>query len=747
MRRKTHTRPGLARLALLGTLLLTLLATLAAPQGVSAHSDGAYSHDSSTGTTYPDWMASLPDTTPLNELSIPGTHDSGAAYFGGDAVQTQSMDIATQLNAGIRAFDIRLGNLDVVCPSSNGFYIFHGFVCQFITFQADVLSPMNTFLTAHPGETVLMRIKDESGNGSDFASKVATELSAYSSIMYTGGSSNPTLQAMRGKIVVLQNFGSIGDLASVTTALSWSSLDIQDNFSVTTNWDLDNKWGDIKSQYVDSDVFPGPTDTIYVNFLSASGGSFPYFIASGHSSPGTGDPRLWTGMLWDNVTGSTCGASSDCIAEYPRLNCTGGLINTCSVYFEGTNILSRDYINASVEWRTGIVFADFPGASLIKAVIDVNSNREATTTTVTVPTNPVYTGLPQGATAQTTAGVTVVGTPTVTYTGTAGTTYGPSTTAPSAAGTYNASATFAATIDYYGSTDTEQYTIAKAPLTVTADNQTKIYSAPNPTFTATPVGLVNNETLAGIGITCTSAAVTFSPVGPYDIVCSGTPANYDVTFVKGTLTIIKAATVITNVGATAIYGEPVVALTATLTRTEGTPGPVADGTQVTFTFQGRQTTVGTVNGVATATLPLDQINAGTYRNAVTASFAGDANHLPSTAKGALVLARHVIWVKAIDRTVGFKQPNPTQTPPAGCLAQATATAACWLELANGTGFVYGQSWANLNLTNLRFTYSRNYPNSNASEYVGKTYKISAVGILSTNYDVRYQQGTLTVIQP
>ena len=71
------------------------------------HSNGGYSHDSSIGTSNPDWMASLPDQLRLSELSIPATHDSGSYSAGGDIVLTQSIDEAAQLNAGIRAFDVR----------------------------------------------------------------------------------------------------------------------------------------------------------------------------------------------------------------------------------------------------------------------------------------------------------------------------------------------------------------------------------------------------------------------------------------------------------------------------------------------------------------------------------------------------------------------------------------------------------------------------------------------------------------
>ena len=54
-----------------------------------------------------DWMKLLSDTLPVCKLSIPGTHDSGAIY-GGCMLKTQDAGIFSQLELGIRAFDIRL---------------------------------------------------------------------------------------------------------------------------------------------------------------------------------------------------------------------------------------------------------------------------------------------------------------------------------------------------------------------------------------------------------------------------------------------------------------------------------------------------------------------------------------------------------------------------------------------------------------------------------------------------------------
>src|SRR5689334_1077352 len=86
-------------------------------------------------------------------------------------------------------------------------------------------------------------------------------------------------------------------------------------------------------------------------------------------------------------------------------------------------------------------------------------------------------------------------------------------------------------------------TINPAPLTITADDKTKILNAPNPAFTASYSGFVLGEgpsVLSGT-LTCTTTAVTTSPVGGYPITCSGqTSTNYAITYVAGTLHVIFA---------------------------------------------------------------------------------------------------------------------------------------------------------------------------------------------------------------
>jgi len=89
-------------------------------------------------------------------------------------------------------------------------------------------------------------------------------------------------------------------------------------------------------------------------------------------------------------------------------------------------------------------------------------------------------------------------------------------------------------------------TITPAPLTITANNATKILHAPNPPFSASYSGFVNGDTPASLTgtLTCTTTATTASDVGSYPITCSGqSSTNYAITYVAGTLKILYATAI------------------------------------------------------------------------------------------------------------------------------------------------------------------------------------------------------------
>jgi hypothetical protein len=118
--------------------------------------------------------------------------------------------------------------------------------------------------------------------------------------------------------------------------------------------------------------------------------------------------------------------------------------------------------------------------------------------------------------------------------------------------------TFDGNAVYNSASGTVDDFINQAPLTVTADDKGKLYGEDVPAFTASYTGFVLGEDEGDLGGTLTFAcsATASSPVGDYDITPSGyTSGNYDITFVKGTLTINQATLTATAEDKTITYGD------------------------------------------------------------------------------------------------------------------------------------------------------------------------------------------------
>lgn len=343
-----------------------------------AHEDNAYTH-SALGLFTPrmEWMKSLPDTVRLSELALPGTHDSSTfnllqtlpAFPGlgytiySDIVVTQAMDFERQLRVGIRVLDLRLRS------TKDGFRLYHGPVDLHLSFES-ALDSVKKFLKANPSETVLIRVREEQHPATDFA---GSQREAFDSFMqryqdyhFSAVRLSSTLGQARGKFVVLWDHSDFNRFG-----LRYSALVAQDKYSLTTNWDLHSKVEEVVAHLKRAST--GEKGQFYINYLSGSGGAFPYFVASGHVSPQDDAARLSTGQIsWLNEGTNP---------HFPRTTC---LFSLCTISFEGTNTVTRDTLNAisahlptnqwssSVTRTVGIVMADFPGDSLIGAIIENN---------------------------------------------------------------------------------------------------------------------------------------------------------------------------------------------------------------------------------------------------------------------------------------------------------------------------------------------------------------------------------------
>ncbi|XP_046671732.1 1-phosphatidylinositol phosphodiesterase-like [Homalodisca vitripennis] len=306
-----------------------------------------------------NWMSHISGDVKLSEMAIPGTHLSATYTWNTDVTMTQVLSFKQQLNYGVRFFDIRVKHKD------NTFQLHSGHIFLNLYFSEHFLNSVDLFLKSNPSETVLVLLKKEEPSEDSSPARTTRGtleeiLHRYSDTYLETNHRGITLKRARGKFIIFSGFHQFDSFG-----LKYDDCDIQDNSHLSTNWDLYNKWESVKNQL--ENARNGDPDTFYINYLSGSGGSFPYFVASGHSSPGTSAPRLATGL--------TTPGWSDSYPDFPRVSC---FIGICTIAFEGTNTLTYDKIREYNEYprgsrRTvGIIVADFPGDLLISTIIRNN---------------------------------------------------------------------------------------------------------------------------------------------------------------------------------------------------------------------------------------------------------------------------------------------------------------------------------------------------------------------------------------
>ena len=151
-----------------------------------------------------NWMSVIKDNINLKDLTIPGTHDSGADYGCPDYSYSkygkcQDMTISQQLEAGVRYLDIRLK----YNKNEDKLRIQHGKCYQEDHF-GKVLSDIKNFFTKNPKEAIIMRIKDEDDDtdAAIFTNRFNQYIRNYSNIIYNG-TDIPNLGTARGKIIIV----------------------------------------------------------------------------------------------------------------------------------------------------------------------------------------------------------------------------------------------------------------------------------------------------------------------------------------------------------------------------------------------------------------------------------------------------------------------------------------------------------------------------------------------------------------
>lgn len=211
----------------------------------------------------------------------------------------------------------------------------------------------------------------------------------------------------------------------------------------------------------------------------------------------------------------------------------------------------------------------------------------------------------------------------------------------SSVGDYSITASGASAANYNISYTPGTLTINKAPLTITADNQSKTYGSMNPALTASYTGLVNGDTDSAVtGLALATTAETASGVGYYPITLSGASAvNYDLTLQPGTLAVNPATlTVSAN----------------SFTRSYGNANPTLTGSISGFVL-GQDESIVSGLGYSTAATVLTGV--GNY--AITPSGASAPNYVFSYQNGNLHIDPAVLTVRANNQTRVYGDGEPT----------------------------------------------------------------------------------------
>ncbi len=370
--------------------------------------NGAYSTDGDPDALQSDWMKTVDPSRYLNQMSIPGTHDSDTFYSDYPLAQAQSMTIPGQLNAGIRALDIRVGErASGTC--SGQVYMFHGDFTGGKCLEAlNVLMPeLTDFLNAHPTEFLVMRFGDsgtENYDGSNLPGNSCDDISngfsttgrPYTDYFYNGGLENPQVSQLQGKIFLINDFGigsdpqndggttgnggtcSFSSFASPALKFYYANPDpnaiiLQDqetstvnDFAPLTDFTREDKWEVIRDQF---NKTTGPqtaatTNSLYINEINAApgGGNTPQNpceFASGtiNCANTSGYQRTgWTYGYTAFGNDGTCKLADDNCQSmldsglYQLKDCAGFAeddTQTCSVTFVGLNMMAEAYIAGS----------------------------------------------------------------------------------------------------------------------------------------------------------------------------------------------------------------------------------------------------------------------------------------------------------------------------------------------------------------------------------------------------------------
>lgn len=338
----------------------------------------------------PCWMKYVDDNKFLDELSIPGTHDSGTCSVDNDTepqssqVKCQQDYIPTQLLEGIRYFDIRLGKGDDPGIDHGDYYLLKK--DAYFMHLSDVIGYFKTFLNENPTEALIMLVSRGNDEATDesVTTAFAKVLDDNPKLFYTS-SRIPALHEVRGKIVLLRRFRLAGNSVSGHT------------------WGLDlTEWDDKIKAHSDSATMCLVQDARGFEAAGETGDKEPYctkvYAQDKYKLTGT-DKLSWVDNALKETTGRTRnevdveddnGAKEQVLERCWSINytsCTGlshGGNPFTSARVVNEHLYKSPYINPSGTEDTksdylkhiGIIASDFVDAALARSIYQRNYDTE-----------------------------------------------------------------------------------------------------------------------------------------------------------------------------------------------------------------------------------------------------------------------------------------------------------------------------------------------------------------------------------
>lgn len=238
------------------------------------------------------WMEHISDDTYVSQITIPGTHDSGARNVVlGYSKRCQNTSIAKQLEDGYRFLDmsvaveetedgdkLRLVNDYVDCHASGSVF------SDYLYFD-DAVADVYSFLQKHSTETVVLsvNIEDNDYSISDIQKLLLTQIKSNKDYWYTENQI-PTLGEARGRIILATTFED--ESASEITGLNmiWKAQDSRTVADIPYELYVNDDyrfWVQDRCNYSVEDKYEAVIDglenceadenTLFLNFVSTSG--------------------------------------------------------------------------------------------------------------------------------------------------------------------------------------------------------------------------------------------------------------------------------------------------------------------------------------------------------------------------------------------------------------------------------------------------------------------------------------------